>query len=204
MLRGGSGGHGGGACVLGEIGTCEAGKKCTVVDEATGLANCAVAGPRQTWSKCSFDGECVDGTWCDHSSKVCKPVCKTGNDCGKGDCQAAADSSLQTHIPGLLLCTSYCNPITAEPCDKSNFVTCVYQSQTFDCAASKNLTENVACVVSSDCAAGLTCIDGLNGKTCRKWCTPLGYQIECSSLSCGSISEQIIYEGDEYGVCAEN
>ncbi len=204
---GGMGGFGGAPCALGLIGVCGDGKKCTVVDENTGLAGCAEAGTRLAWSKCNFDAECVDGTWCDHLLSVCKPLCQNGNECGTGECLPAVDSSLRIYIPNLLACTSYCHPITAEPCDKTNFVTCVYRAETFDCGASKNYAEHTSCQYLLDCGPGLTCVGsgsgGAGNATCRKWCTPPGFSIACTSLLCNSTTPQVFHAGAQYGVCAE-
>ncbi len=198
---GGFGGHSNTQCPLGELGACGENQKCTVVDEGTGETGCAPAGSKQAWAMCDHDAECVENTWCDKPLKVCKPLCPKGNECGYGNCRLAMNGALGV-IPGLQVCTSYCNPITADPCDKTNFVTCIYVGQTFDCTVSKNYSTGYHCSSPSDCMAGTTCTGA--DPMCKRWCTPPGGASDCPPIfMCTATNPALYYDTMELGVCTE-
>ena len=86
-------------------------QNCNVEDTTTGKAQCAAAGTTPDWNNCSGNGDsqctigrsCVDG--------VCSPFCSTAADCPGSyrDC-FQVDNSTSTAIPGMKVCSSFCDP----------------------------------------------------------------------------------------------
>lgn len=219
----GSGAGGGDAGVVcmpaGHPGTCEylpskpcgcgGTTKCSVIDEATGEADCVTIGenPLVAWSRCNSDADCGAGTWCDHYTETCRRICNGVSDCApNAQCVPAKQKDNKTEIPGLKVCTAHCNPETVAPCGPS--VTCEYNLSLseFDCYASGNLTEGVDCVVAADCEPGLLCVT-LNGKTtCEPWCHPpdsMKVNAKCPAGIdvCYPLAQKAVLNGIEYGVC---
>jgi hypothetical protein len=196
------GGDGGAPCSLLTPGTCGLGLKCSVIDPVTGAVGCVQAGGRPAFAKCSADPECAALTWCDHETRVCKPLCASANDCPnpKSSCIEARwrDEKL---IPGLHTCTAHCDPEKTSPCDDAyGPVTCYLNvaEYDFDCAASSNLPNGAMCSAAWDCADGHACAD----EKCRPWCSPPEFlSPDCSPTSCLPLSPKVTYEGNEYGLC---
>lgn len=192
---------------------CELGQRCTVADESTGATKCVAPGPTAVWSKCSSDGDCASGTFCDHDTSVCKKICNNVGDCVAGAlCSPAIKKNTQsTEIPGLKLCTSHCDPMSAAPCGVG--LTCYYSvsDAEFDCVKSTKLGVGATCNFADDCDKGLVCVgDGAGSSHCQRWCHPVDEFIP--SVFCGSFFEgtnyclgvavQVQYGNSTYGVCS--
>lgn len=194
-------------CTLGEIGACGEGSKCTVVNVDSGDVGCGLAGPRMAWQTCNADSDCVDPTWCDRLYSVCKPFCDSAAACTddnfNGQCVALRKDAM-TEIPGgARHCTADCHPKSSMPCDSSDFVTCIYTGQGFDCARSQNLQQTAACRVSADCKAGLVCVTVSGQSNCEEWCTPSDdFSGDCGGVGyCYPLNPAVTYHGIEYGSC---
>ncbi len=203
----GSGGVGGvGTCTLGDIGACGGGQKCTVVEIASGKIGCGTAGPKMIWQKCTSDGDCADGLWCDQLLQTCKPFCTSAGQCMfdvQGECVAALKPDKQA-IPGNVRhCISNCHPMNGLPCDVNGNVTCVYiGSDGFDCARSEGKLAGSACTGSMNCAPGLVCAGTGNDKKCRKWCTPpTVLNFDCIPNECLPLNPKIVYQTYDMGAC---
>ncbi|MBI4705565.1 MAG: hypothetical protein HY744_31105 [Deltaproteobacteria bacterium] len=198
----GGGGGGGGPCALGQIGACGENQKCTVVKPGTGEVGCTLAGQRPAWSVCLDDEECADGTWCDLVLGVCKPVCKSGNDCAAGaQCYQATTAQFKP-IKDLKVCTAHCNPMDAASCNNDWGATnCFYLNATlgFDCGATQNKAAGSPCTLSDECAMGLVCAGG----KCWKWCAPTGQDSGCGfCCDCCGLDPKIMYNNVEHGICS--
>jgi hypothetical protein len=202
---------GGGTCeyLPGAACGCEGQDKCSVVDEATGRSQCTRAGPLVQFNKCGSDNDCAAGTWCDKVSSVCAKICQNIDDCDNGGQCIRAIMSMGAPIPGLKICTSHCEPISAAPCGEN--VSCVYRRDVteFDCLGSEKVKEGVGCEFASDCDKGLVCAtpSPMNPFNCARWCKPVGTSAPDNNcpfnanfcLAFGVLAE---YEGTEYGICA--
>jgi len=219
---GGAGGGGSAPCVVMHPGggTCEylpgkecgcpANEKCSVDDPKTGHTKCIPYAQMTGYTKCTDDGDCGAGSWCDiWTEGVCHPICANVGDCaalGLGPCIAASsDPANITPIPGLKVCMAHCDPEGATPCGPG--VTCVYDSPNadLDCATSGNVSAGGLCLYINDCAKGLVCESGFPTGICKKWCHPVGTDpLKCPAMTphCKSVAYSIDYEGSTYGVCS--
>lgn len=201
-----AGSGGSSACSLYLPGGCEPGRKCTVLDPATGEVGCGFAGLKTIWERCNTDSDCVEGTWCDLVRHTCKPWCQSMTACSfdggnfEGECVIARQTAQQDIPGGHTHCTSNCEPITAAPCATADSVTCLFVGGgAFDCAASDNHTVGTPCTTSQACAAGLVCVGETNSK-CGTWCSPPAL-FGCGVFDCVPLNPTIHYKGVEYGVC---
>jgi hypothetical protein len=165
----GSGGAGGqGACDVSTLGTasgCERGQKCSIASLPDGPPGCVSAGNRPGWSACDVDAQCAVGTWCDLLHGVCRPVCNAGACAGDGSCVPAPDGGGGS-VRGLQVCTSDCDPVSANPCSQAHGdVTCGRTIDGLDCVDSGGMTSR--CSLDRDCAPGLAC---WNAAACYEWC----------------------------------
>ncbi len=200
----GTGGGGASACsleMLGQTGLCADGEKCTVVDTVTGEVGCAVAGTKGSWERCTDDSDCRDGLWCAATRNVCKPFCQNESDCAAFDGECVPTLNDGGTIPGVKTCISMCEPVTASPCAVEAGVTCVFtDTNRFDCAESQGTMRDGDCTDQADCAASLTCIFVQAGM-CLPWCTPVGAASTNCASGCVSLSPEIFYMGEQYGIC---
>lgn len=189
---GGSGAAGPQPCVLTSVGTCGSGKKCSIVNTATGDTGCVDAGFRPAFAVCLEDTECAEGTFCDGYTSVCKPFCDSDLTCGAGFCvSATSDTDI---IEDAFVCTAHCNPLTVAPCALTG-VTCFWDGelQEFDCAASLGKSVGDECEFANHCAGGLLCFK----EACDEWCT-----IENSQCPFLEYCAELPYEYDvKVGVC---
>lgn len=201
---------GGGECeyLPGSQCGCSSTEKCSVTNESTGQSSCILAGSLGTAQKCTSDGSCQAGSWCDHFTETCAKICSSTSPCPQGGKCIQAVTVNSIAIPSLQICTANCDPITASPCGPS--VTCEFDTTTsvlaFDCFASGLKTEGQACTASVDCNKGLVCRAATS--TCERWCTPPGSAFpatpnNCSSAkpTCAAFSNHPTHNGVEYGVC---
>ena len=217
----GSGGMGGGCTVQHAGGGdceflpglecgCTAPKKCSIApgDEATGKSSCVFKGPQQSFTKCSTDGDCDAGAWCNHSTSACQPICLNTTDCaslGGGRCEQALMMDGKTAIPDLKVCAAHCDLITASPCGAG--LNCVYQDAVmeFECVNSKGVKESDPCTTDADCTAPFGCNYPLTSthKKCLRWCAPAGMtDFTCTNNFCSAFSPPIKKSSTvDYGVC---
>lgn len=215
--QGAQGGQGGagltGPCPLGELGACGSTHKCAVIDLGTGETGCIPAGDHPPWSRCAADTDCVDGTWCELLTLVCKPICTDPGPCpGDGQCVEAL-VEMGTTIPGMSVCTADCHPISSEPCNQAfGTVACHVVGTPLgvatDCAAGGNGTDGDVCTrqepddFTTECAAGFVCVGSGTDWHCRQWCAPPGGQAQCTAPdTCISFGGSVQHQGIEYGFC---
>jgi hypothetical protein len=219
-------GTGGAACVLshtGKQGTCEylpghecgcpqPNTKCAVQALDTGASDCipisVMAKPK--WSGCTTDGDCAKGTWCDHRSRVCKPICSTVDDCEPDEkCIEVAQDAVVAMVPGLRVCTAHCNPIFPEPpCGAG--LTCVYNFDVnvkdSECATTAGVPEGSECAASNSCNPGLICVGMAPNYSCQEWCSPADAKDhpECpaSRPFCKAFNPTVIFDTKSYGFCS--
>lgn len=197
------GGTGPTGCVLWGADDCEAGEKCTVVNDSTGATDCGPAGNHPSWSRCASDAECVDRTWCDHETGVCKPVCQdAATHCpDQGECKTAMASGGGT-IPGVLrICTAHCDPLSATSCNQSAGNTnCILNDPYgFDCFASGSTSAFSWCDNLLECGPGLGCYIYVV-PACRPWCM-LSNDLCPILTDCQAFGSPVSYNGQELGVC---
>jgi hypothetical protein len=204
---------GGGECeyLPGKQCNCEVGENCGVSNEATGAASCINTGNLPAGQKCANDGACAAGTWCDHFTSTCQEICEVVGTCNKGAvCLAASNEALSAIIPGLRICTSNCDPLTAVPCGTN--ATCQFDASDavlgFDCFASGLKKEGEVCTRARDCGKGLTCVNGTPSATCERWCTPVGSTFPAAANRCSTAKPKCIgfltpieRNGVEFGTC---
>ena len=195
--------------MLGAVGSCGDGQKCTVIDLDSGAIGCGPAGSKATWDKCNSDPDCTDGTWCDLRWEVCKPFCVGVDDCVFNSVQAECVGAVKmdgTPIPGAARhCTSGCEPISAAPCLVDEGVTCIHTgADGFDCAKSGMFIKHADCTADPQCAPTLACSEEpIFGRICRPWCTPPGTEGGCqdSPNECLATNPAVEWNGMPYGVC---
>jgi hypothetical protein len=187
---------------------CSATQKCAITDETVGTMTCITAGPVADWAKCNANQDCSASSFCDHTRKVCKPICDGAGQCpSNAQCIPAKQSDGVTDINGLKVCTAHCNPTSAAPCGPN--ITCFYDSKNidFDCASGSNLIEGVTCVGATACAKGLVCAGTMAMSTCAQWCTPINKVTKnpaCPTARpyCDPVTVTVNYEGTDYGICS--
>ena len=201
---GGSGNAGGtepGTCAMWPEGAdgCPEGQKCSVVSETIGRTECVTAGPQPPTARCNVDADCVDRTWCDHATGVCKWVCQSGDNCPVGGTCANAQAAGSGTIPGLQVCTAYCDPRVATSCNQSNGTTnCLYGSSGFDCFWSGNKAYPNTCGGFTECGPPQTCYLGF----CRPWCDDAGHACPVVPGNCYAYPQPIHYGTAEMGYCS--
>jgi hypothetical protein len=183
--------------------------KCSVVDEATGKSGCVPAGATTSYDRCGVDADCAKGLWCNHATQACEPICQSSTDCTTegGLCEPALQPDGKTPIPGLDVCASHCDLVTAVPCGSG--LTCVYQPsfKEFECTVSSGTTKHNPCTVDADCASKLGCVDLGAGPECAPWCSPATNSGASGSAGCtGSqycyaLTPPIDKGSTSYGVC---
>jgi hypothetical protein len=193
-----------GSCSPLAFGACGAGKKCSVIDPATGATGCMGAGPRPAWASCLGDQNCVEGTYCTVDG-VCNPICSSAGDCTNGGWCVDAYAPDWVQVPGLTVCLADCQPLTGAPCDAAfGPVTCALwaQEDEFTCYGSAGSSEGAACDPQvTECGAGLVCVD-IEPRVCRRWCTPVGQAANCvGGQTCWGYGPPVVHDGTEYGYC---
>ena len=175
--------------------------KCSV-DAETDLVACVVAGDRPAWGRCFFDTDCQTGTFCDGPTEVCHPICHGASQCGRGgQCIPARGDDGRVIGADLSICTSNCEPISADPCDQSfGNTSCIYDpgGGYWDCTMTTGLAEGSACAGPKECNMGLVC---LAEGTCRAWCTPLDQSCDGAASLCTSTNPATTWNDQEMGVC---
>lgn len=199
-----AGGQGGtiATCVVGDADSCPSGSKCSY-DEVTGTIDCVVAGNRPAWSRCVSDGDCEPGTFCDGVTEVCHPVCQSAAQCDSpaSQCIPATDTT-GMGVPGFKVCTSNCNPLTANPCSNQHGnTTCYYNpgGSYWDCIKTVGLATGTGCNGPTDCARGLVCPAS---NMCMPWCASVGDPF-CDGFNtfCYGANPMISWQGQEIGIC---
>jgi len=203
---------GGGSCeyLPGQACGCPTNQKCSVTDETSGASSCILYNVNAAaFSKCTSDGDCNVGHWCDKTKSLCRPICISSGDCPSGaQCLEAISPGTKQPIPGLKVCTSHCNPMNGSPC--SSEFTCVYSSSIleWDCTLSGAQGVGVSCASSADCKAGLACVGSNNNYKCERWCHPANdaFSVYCAQFingknNCVKLSVPYPYNGDSYGAC---
>jgi hypothetical protein len=186
---------------------CSGSKKCSVTNESTGISGCVFAGSTPDFGHCSSDGDCRPGSWCNHATTACQPICANNQDCANGgQCQQAFQTDGTTPILDLKVCAAHCDLVTAKPCGAG--LTCVYLDtiQEFDCYHSLGAAEGGFCngTMDSDCAPKLGCF----GDFCTRWCAPASFSGASGAQGC--LSGELCYSLNspinktptvEYGFC---
>jgi hypothetical protein len=194
------GGGGGAPCVLGEIGACGAGSKCSVIDTGSGAVGCVTAGSRPAWTGCFSDADCIEGTWCDGFTQVCHPVCNGSDDCSGLEAECVPAKVGDDVIPGLMMCTADCHPVDGQPCsDQHGATSCYYsiEDSYWDCIRTQGFQTGTACSTYTECARGLVCVD-VEG--CLPWCMNLNSI--CGGIYwCSAVNPVVTYHGSNMGIC---
>lgn len=186
---------------------CDIGQKCDVIDFATGRAICSVEGTALPYQPCFSPGlSCLAGNAC--IGNVCKPYCDTLADCPGQNRQCIGvqynDNGVAKPVPGMLTCTSGCDPINPGAICASN-LTCSFTSQgnTTDCFPAGSATGPGACTATnaSTCAPGYICVNNTVSYDCLKWCR-MSNPNDCpTGQYCQGLSSAPVLNGEQYGVC---
>jgi hypothetical protein len=200
---GGSGGENStpNPCASGlERGVCGDGEKCTLASPAQGTEGgfvCGPSGPAEAWNVCSADEDCVDGTWCDAFTAVCKPWCQVAEECpASGRCVTARRHD-NTAILGLTVCTAHCSVDEIKLCGPgANCVIEDLEDAEGDCAIAGEVNAGCPCDADNLCSPGLHCAADGN---CYAWCqTDIGGS--CAGGTCGAPITD--YQGHPFGLCS--
>jgi hypothetical protein len=149
---------------------CFGGEVCQV--NSDGIHVCAPPGGAGVGQTCEQTGECSaglgcyfdgDGTrcrpYCDTRSPACPsqtPLCRYGGGSWVGYCAAPSGET-------------GCDPVEQSGCSESSCYG--YQAGGYTaCQPAGALPANTPCSASGDCASGLGCFDGINGRLCRPYC----------------------------------
>jgi hypothetical protein len=187
------------------LGSCGQGKKCSVVDLETGATACIGAGPRPAWASCVDDLNCVEGTYCSGDG-VCNPICAAPEDCTNGGWCVDAYGPNWVPAPGLSICLSDCQPLTAAPCEAAfGPIACVTWGieNEFSCYSSAGYSEGATCSLDVvQCGPGLVCITE-SPPHCRRWCTPVNQQGNCANgqICTPFAPPPVLHDGTEFGYC---
>ena len=157
---------------------------------------------------CTAETECKQGYSCiddgaGHPS-WCARFCESDNNCtGTGsrcihDLQNANGNPIGAHV-----CSNACDPYALTGCPTG--MSCQGFNDAggdfSDCVYIGSKTVGTSCTLSSECAAGLLCVNQSNVSTCRKLCV-MGNSSTCpSSQTCTGFTDPLTIGTVTYGAC---
>jgi hypothetical protein len=198
------------ACTLVPQSGCPAGRACDLTGTggettcreitAQGMADDTCAGA----SQCAAGYTCVDTE--DEGS--CLELCASDGDCAPANgsrCVIELEDAGGQPIPGGTYCTQACSPQTASGCPAA-WNCLVLDDAGGDatrCIPAGADTQDVPCNSVLECAAGYTCVNHDNTRTCQRNCR-VGVAGTCNAFpgtACGGFASPHVIAGVEWGVC---
>jgi hypothetical protein len=194
---------------------CTTGMACDLTPTASGN-QCRAAGTGTEATTCTTDTDCARGYTCGFrdGSGHCSKWCAMDSDCDtpRGRCadQLSQGSGGGTPIPGAVICTSSCDPLSTANSECPSGWSCDYYSLNYmgstddavECRPPGTVGAGSSCAPGSGyCQAGLTCVYFTNGSDlCEHTCSP-NTNTTCASGTCHSFSTPFTVNGVEYGAC---
>jgi hypothetical protein len=217
---GGGGGDGGGgapdamqaSCDLVAQTGCPAGKACDL--GASNTPECRdVTAPGTETSTCNGDTTCAAGYICIGAPGSCMKFCSNDSQCGTPNDGSLCiinviDENMQP-IPGAVLCTQACDPVTSSGCP-TGFGCHIYQESAGQmriltaCDPAGAGMQNATCTDNSSCAAGFDCFavtsGGVTTNKCLHNCNATT-NTGCAGTGGTCQGTGAVIGGNEYGGC---
>ena len=179
-----------------------------------GTACRAITTPGMVTNTCAAAEDCAADYVCvgDGTNDACEKYCQTNNDCTapRGQCVVQLTDGSGNAIAGAVVCSSDCDPsLASNPTTCPSGWSCDLFTATFmgamddivDCRKAGTKTQNQACTVSTDCAAGFSCINNGTSNVCARICKPPSNTGCTGTTTCLSFQTAFTVGGTEYGVC---
>jgi hypothetical protein len=156
-----------GTCTLWPQTGCQAGMKCSLVDNMHAETMCAFPGGNSVGNKCSNFGiadNCVAGAICVWGG--CRQLCATSADCGADACVNYGYWSE---------CSARCDALSpscpATAFGPQNCYVNAGSGESYCVPSPSNQAPGTACTHENDCAAGVGCVAAV----CRRYCDHATY-----------------------------
>lgn len=185
---------------------CGPGEKCTI---SLGDRTCIdVTGSTTESGVCAYDYECVAETLCITGvtgHPLCYRFCNVDSDCsaGPGSICISEVTYQGNPIPGAMLCSIDCNPVTNAGCP-SGLACDLYIRNTddmplTDCGREAGTSMSACNNTTNPCPAGYYC-DELGDGNCHHYCRMSGS--DCAGVEvCSGFTPPADIGGTVYGVC---
>ncbi len=185
---------------------CTLAETCDVPD-ATGNAECVVAGTAKMGAPCIATAGCAVGLTCLFGT--CHAFCgNPGSACTvakTGSCVQVNDTSSKP-VPNLSVCRIACDLRDANACGGTTAAgsgACVLDDKNeTDCATAGTVALNGTCGGAVECGAALVCAVAGAATTgsCKKWCRVS--TADCGgTTACGGFGTPLMVGGVQYGAC---
>lgn len=161
------------------------GASCDVAEACAGSYTCAFVGDKGSCERyCAKDADCI---------------------APRGQCATPLVDNNNQPIPGVLLCTSNCDPTASGDslcaagwgCDLVNYG----NRQAVDCFPAGTGTQGQACSATAPCAPGYTCNGPSGSLTCRRICAPPANTGCPAPTTCAAYTPPFVVGGTQYGEC---
>jgi hypothetical protein len=177
---------------------CLTGLTCQVAQ--TGQHSCATAGGATVDQPCQGSGDCAPGLGCfsgGGGTTTCRPYCDTrGPSCGPNSYCNYIDATWVGYCSVPVGPPPACNPVTQTGCaEGSACYAFPGGGGTTGCELPGTVQNYQTCNLASDCARGLGCFDGPDGRRCRPHC------YFDSPESCPGAEPYCNFVGGNYGFC---
>jgi hypothetical protein len=182
---------------------CSRGETCAVIGSNVRSCRSVPRVPVEPYAACTTHDECPSRHSC--IGGACHLHCNARADCGsEGDQCAPVLDANNDPIPGQLVCTRHCDPLSAAA-PRAGFQSCGAELSCmlfdgaagtppiFSCGSAGIGVQGSSCVARGDCAPGFDCFNG----ECERWCVP--NEVGCTTgFICGAIGQT---DGLELGSC---
>jgi len=188
---------------------CASLESCDLSDTSTGTACRGTSGGKEGAS-CGAAEACAGLYTCVFFGDKgnCTRYCANDADCiaPRGQCAAQLLDSADQPIPGVLLCTSNCDPTAvSDPLCAAGWG-CVPTNEgsrnVVECLPAGTGTQGQACSDTALCAPGYSCIGPASGPSfCRRTCSPPANTGCPAPTTCAAFTPPFVVGGTQYGLC---
>jgi hypothetical protein len=193
---------------------CGAGEACTV--DGTGTRSCVPEGGAAWGGECGAE-DCQAGSLCILKKDVpavstCAKFCADDSDCQApgGLCVFTLNDGSGGTVPGVILCSDNCDPITNTGCPVAGTSCYLGQEQAGQqrfftyCYGAGSGTQLASCPNGDECATTYGCFNTGSSDQCLKWCNV--NQPSCpGATSCQMLTDangaSIVIGNITYGAC---
>jgi hypothetical protein len=165
-----------------------------------GVHSCGPAGGAADGQGCGQNADCSPGLGCFYDTAggvLCRAYCDVNN---PGTCPQQTPNC--KGLPNTWV--GYCVPAPDPVCDPVDQTNCAAENACFldeftgatSCVSPGAGGYNSACFGPYDCARGLGCFDGPNGRSCRPYC-------RVEQPNCPQDAPTCVYVAQGYGVCTD-
>lgn len=188
---------------------CGSFESCDLNDTDTGTACRGTSGGKEG-AGCAAATACAGLYTCVFfgDSGNCERYCAKDADCiaPRGLCAAQLLNSADQPIPGVLLCTSNCDPTAiGDPLCPAGLACGLMDESNrnvVECLLAGTATQGQACSDTVACAPGYTCTGPASGPSvCRRTCAPPANTGCPASTTCAAFTPPFVVGNTQYGIC---